>query len=120
MLLPEFSVIEVVPVKVTVGAYTITVLVAVASAQPPVPITVYFMLAVPGATPKITPVEAFTEAIPVAFEPHVPPVFPLDKNVVVSPTQIPCVPDIVPAFTGALTVTVLDPVLTQPPVVVTL
>lgn len=35
-------------------------------------------------------------------------------------TQTPCGPDNVPAFGAALTVTVLDPVFTQPPVVVTL
>ncbi len=41
----------------------VTVLVAVASAQPPVPVTVYVIVAVPAATPVTTPVEGSTVAM---------------------------------------------------------
>jgi hypothetical protein len=37
------------------GAVTVTVLVTAASAHPPVPATVYVIVAVPAATPLITP-----------------------------------------------------------------
>ena len=40
VLLPEFSAIEVVPVKVTFGEYTVTVLVVQALEHPPVASTV--------------------------------------------------------------------------------
>ena len=102
------------------AAVTVTVLVAVALLQPPVPVTVYVIVAVPGPAPVIAPFEAFTVATPVASELHVPPPFPLDENAVVPPTQIACVPDTVPAFGAAVTVTVLVAVtLLHPPVPVT-
>jgi hypothetical protein len=95
---------------------TVTVLVAVAFAQPPVPFLVYVMIAVPAATPLTTPVEAFTVAIPVALLDQLPP-DTVEVNVVVPPTQIPCVPLMVPADAGAVTVTDLVAVaFAQPPV----
>jgi hypothetical protein len=111
-----------VPLKVPAlgAAVTVTVRVAVALEQPPVPVTVYVMFAVPAATPVITPEEAFTVAMPTASEVHVPPVFPFDVKVVVPLTQIACVPLTVPAFGVAVTVTERVAVaLEQPPVPVT-
>ena len=64
------------------------------------------MVAVPAATPVTTPVEAFTVAIPVLPDVHVPPLVPFDVNVVVPPAQIACVPLSVPALDAAVTVTV--------------
>jgi hypothetical protein len=97
-----------VPLKVPAlaAAVTVTERVAVALEQPPVPVTVYVMFAVPAPTPVITPVEAFTVAMPTASEVHVPPVFPFDVKVVVPLTQIACVPLSVPALGAAVTVTV--------------
>ena len=68
---------------------TVTVRVAVASEHPPVPITVYVIIAVPADCPVTTP-ELFTVAIPVfelaqLFDPLVPEI---ELNVVVEPTQI--------------------------------
>ena len=98
------------------GAVTVTDLVAVAFAQPPVPFLVYVMIAVPAVTPLTTPVEAFTVAIPVALLDQLPP-DTVEVNVVVPPTQIPCVPLRVPADAGAVTVTDLVAVaFAQPPV----
>jgi hypothetical protein len=79
-----------VPLKVPAlgAAVTVTERVAVALEQPPVPVTVYVMFAVPAPTPVITPVEAFTVAIPVASEVQAPPALPLLENVVVPLTQI--------------------------------
>ena len=45
------------------AAVTVTFLVDVAFAHPPVPVTVYVIVAVPAATPVNTPVLAFTVAI---------------------------------------------------------
>jgi len=97
-----------VPLKVPAfgAAVTVTERVAVALEQPPAPVTVYVMFAVPAATPVITPEEAFTVAMPTASEVHVPPVFPFDVRVVVPLTQIACVPLSVPALGAAVTVTV--------------
>jgi hypothetical protein len=64
------------------------------------------IVAVPAATPVTTPVEAFTVAIPVLPDVHVPPLVPFDVNVVVPPEQIACVPLSVPALDAAVTVTV--------------
>ena len=77
------------------------------------------MTAVPAATPFTTPVEAFTVAIPVALLDQLPP-DTVEVNVVVTPTQIACVPLRVPADAGAVTITVLVAVaFAQPPVPVT-
>ncbi|CAA9194362.1 hypothetical protein FLACOL7796_00074 [Flavobacterium collinsii] len=70
------------------AAVTVTVLVAVAFPQPPVPVTVYDIVAVPAATPMITPVEAFTVATPIVPLDQLPFEFPFVVNVVVPPTQM--------------------------------
>jgi len=92
-------------VPATGAAVTVTVRVAVAFEHPPVPATVYVIVAVPADTPVTTPVVAFTVAIPVFDELHVPPVC-VELNVVVELTQMFCVPDNVPATGAAVTVTV--------------
>ena len=71
------------------------------------------MTAVPAATPFTTPVEAFTVAIPVALLDQLPP-DTVEVNVVVPPTQIPCVPLRVPADAGLVTVMVPLAVLVPP------
>ena len=76
------------------------------------------MILVPAETPVTTPVVGLTVATASVALVHVPPEVVL-LNVVVFPTQTVFVPDTVCA-TGALTVTVLEAVLTHPPVVVTL
>ena len=53
---------------------TITSKLAVTSAHPPVPVTVYLIVAVPAATPVTTPVLEFTVAIAVFKEDQDPPV----------------------------------------------
>ena len=67
-----------VPLKVPAFAavVTVTVLVAVSFAQPPVPVTIYLMVDVPAATGVIIPVEEFTVATPVLVELQAPPVSP--------------------------------------------
>jgi hypothetical protein len=84
---------------------TVTVLVAVAFGHPPEPNTVYVIVAVPAETPEITPVEAFTLAIPELSEDQVPPAVPLLVKVVVAPTQAVCVPLKTPALALDKTVT---------------
>jgi hypothetical protein len=96
------------------GAETVTVLVAVASAQPPEPATVYEMVVVPAATPVTRPDE-LTVATPVALDVQVPPDVPEEVNCEVPATQIACVPDNVPAFGAAVTVTVLVTVASEQP-----
>jgi hypothetical protein len=94
---------EIVPAEGT--AEIVTVLVAVASEHPPVPVTVYVIVAVPAATPVTTPDE-LTVAIAVFDDVHVPPET-VEVNVVLEPAQIVCVPDRGPAEAAAETVTVL-------------
>ena len=53
---------------------TMTSKLAVTSAHPPVPVTVYLIVAVPAATPVTTPVLEFTVAIAVFKEDQDPPV----------------------------------------------
>ena len=78
------------------------------------------MLAVPAATPVITPDVLFTVAMPVASDDQAPPVFPFEVKVVVPATQMFCVPLTVPAFGGDVTVTVLVAVAFEhPPVPLT-
>jgi hypothetical protein len=64
------------------AAVTVTVLVAVSFAQPPVPVITYLIVVVPAATGVITPVE-LTVATPVFTELHAPPPSPSVENVVV-------------------------------------
>ena len=59
---------------------------AVTSEQPPVPAIVYVNVAVPAATPVITPVEALTVATAVLLDVHVPPVT-VEAYAVVAPTN---------------------------------
>jgi hypothetical protein len=95
-----------VPVGAAGRANTFTVRVVVALVQPPVPVTVYVIVAEPEATPVIKPVEPLTVATPVLFEDQVPPLFPLEVNDVVAPIQTSWVPLRVPALGAAVTVTV--------------
>ena len=98
------------------GAVTVTDLVAVAFAQPPVPFLVYVMIAVPAVTPLTTPVEAFTVAMLVALLDQLPPLT-VELKVVVLFAQTSCVPLSVPAVGAAVTVTERVAVaLAQPPV----
>ena len=63
------------------------------------------MVAVPAATPTIAPVELLMVATAGFDEVQVPPKT-VDEKVTESPMQMFCVPDSVPAETGAVTVTV--------------
>ena len=56
------------------------------------------MVAVPAATPDITPVPDTTVATAVFDDDHAPPVSPFELNVVEPLLQIACVPLSVPAF----------------------
>ena len=61
----------------------------------------------PAATPVTTPVDEFTEAVPAASVVQLPPASPdADKVVVVAAHKV-VVPDIVPAESTGLTVTVV-------------
>ena len=95
-----------VPVGAAGLANTFTVRVAVALVQPPVPVTVYVIVAEPAATPVIIPVELLTVAMPVLLDVQAPPLFPLEVNGVVAPIQTSWVPLTVPALGAAVTVTV--------------
>ena len=77
-----------VPLRVpAVGtAVTVTERVAVALAQPPVPVTVYVMVAFPAATPVTRPVEVSMVATAGALLVHLPPET-VDVKAVVSETQ---------------------------------
>jgi hypothetical protein len=99
-----------------VTAPTVTVRVAVALEQPPVPVTVYVIVAVPEETPVTTPEELFTVAI--AVLPDVQDPLPAELlKAVVSVGQIDWTPLKVPALGGAVTVTVRVAVeLLHPPV----
>jgi hypothetical protein len=61
-------------------------LVAVAAAHPPVPATVYVIVATPGATPATTPVELLTVAMAPLLVVQVPP-DTVDVKVRVPPIQ---------------------------------
>jgi hypothetical protein len=92
-------------------------LVDVTSVQPPIPVTVYVIVAVPAPLAVITPVELFTDAILVLSLDHAPPALPLELNVVVPLTQIESAPLTVPALGAVVTVTVLVAVsFAHPPV----
>ena len=99
---------------------TVTVLVAVSFAHPPVPVITYLIEVVPAATGVITPVLASTVATPVFTELNVPPELPSVVNVVVPSEHTDWSPLNTPALGSVVTVTVLvaDESL-QPPVPVT-
>lgn len=101
------------------AAVTVTVRVAVALEQPPVPVTVYVITEVPAVNPLIAPVDALivaTAGVPLLHEPPET----VDVKVVLPPTQIPWVPLRVPALGAVVTVTVRVAVASaQPPVPVT-
>ena len=74
------------------------------------------MVAVPAVKPVTNPVVALTMAMLVSLLDQLPP-DTVEVNVVLPPTQIPCVPLRVPADAGAVTITVLVAVaLAQVPV----
>jgi len=102
-------------VAAAVGAVTVMLVGLVDTAlHPPVPGTVYTILADPTATPLTTP-EAFTVATKVLADVHVPPET-LGVNVEVEPTQTLVLPLNVPAFGGAVTVIIIELVAKpQPP-----
>ena len=116
VLVPPLVQIACVPLKVpAVGAaVTVTSLVAVALAQPPVPTTVYVIVDVPADKPATKPEALLTVAADVVPELQVPPV-PVVVNVVVVAEQMACVPLTVPAFGSAVTVTVLVAVASGQP-----
>ena len=87
------------------GAETVTVRVAIELAHPPVPATVYVIVAVPEAIPITSPVEGLILAIEVLFDDQVPPKMVEEKRVAL-PTHTSCRPLSMPAFGGAVTVTV--------------
>ena len=99
---------------------TVTVLVAVSFAHPPVPVITYLIVVVPAATGVIAPVLASTVATPVFTVLNVPPVSPSLINVVVPSEHTDWSPLNTPALGSVVTVTVLvaDESL-QPPVPVT-
>ena len=92
---------------------TVTSLVAVASEQPPLPLTVYVIVDVPALWGVMAPVEASTVATPVLPLVHVPPLSPLVVNVVEPFEQIPWVPLNVPASGAVVTVTSLVAVASE-------
>ena len=117
-----FEQISVVPLMLPAfgDAVMVTVLVAVASLQPPVPVTVYVIVDEPVVTTVIAPVEpsiVATASVPLV---HAPPAT-VDVNVVEPVTHIACVPLNVPALGAAVTVTTVEAVsFAQPPVPVTI
>src|SRR5688572_17662782 len=93
-------------------------LVAFVSLQPPVPVTLYVIVAVPAAIPVINPLSAFTVATAVSLLAQLPPEFPFDVKVVVPEIQIFCVPDNVPAFGAVAVVTTTGLISEHPEAVV--
>ena len=109
-----------VPVMVPALGAAVTVITKVeeALAQPPVPLTVYVIVAVPAAVPVTTPallIGAMLEEVEV----QVPPLA-VEVKVVTLPTQRAEVPVMVPALGAAVTViTKVEEALAQPPVPLT-
>ena len=97
-------------------AVTVTVRVSVAFEQPPVPATVYVMVAVPADIPVTRPEVALTVATAGVLLDQAPPEM-VEVNVDVPLTQILWFPPRVPAVGAVVTVTVRVAVaLAQPPV----
>ena len=112
---------EVVPNKFPVegGGVNVTVVSAVAFAQPPVPVTEYEIMVVPADIPVTKPVAALTVATDCDPEDQIPPVT-VEESVEVPFEQIAVVPESVPAEGGAVTVIVAVAVtVEQPPIPVT-
>ena len=86
----------------------VTVLVAVASEHPPLPLTVYVIVDVPADTGLIAPLDPFTVATPVVPLVNAPPASPLLLNVVDPLEHTACVPLSVPAFGAAVAVPEAD------------
>jgi hypothetical protein len=109
-----------VPVMVPALGAAVTFITKVeeALAQPPVPLTVYVIVAVPAAVPVTTPallIGAMLEEVEV----QVPPLA-VEVKVVTLPTQRAEVPVMVPALGAAVTViTKVEEALAQPPVPLT-
>ena len=121
-VLPAHRVAGVAVAEVIEGtALTVTVRVAVAFEQPPVPVIVYVIVVTPAATPLTTPVEILTVATAVLADVHAPPASPFDVKELVELAQTTCVPDKVPAFGVGVTVMVTTPDVAaeQPPLVTT-
>ena len=97
---------QIVDAPLTVPAFgaTLTVIDFVALAVPQLLVMVYFMVAVPAATPVTTPVAAFTEATDGVRLLQLPPLVPLLVNVAVEPTQTVEAPLTVPALASGFTV----------------
>ena len=101
-------------------ADTVTVLIAVVSEQPPVPVTLYVIVVVPADTGETNPVDEVIVATPILPEVHVPPEI-VELNDVMPLEQIACVPFSVPGEGLAVIVTVLVAVVSEhPPVPATL
>ena len=78
------------------------------------------MIADPAATPVTAPVEALMVATLISLEDQAPPASPLEVSVVEPLAQMAVVPEIVPAFGTAVTLTVaVVDTFAQPPVPVT-
>jgi hypothetical protein len=109
-----------VPVMVPALGAAVTVITKVeeALAQPPVPLTVYVIVAVPAAVPVTTPallIGAMLEEVEV----QVPPLA-VEVKVVTLPIQRAEVPVMVPALGAAVTfITKVEEALAQPPVPLT-
>ena len=90
----------------TLGAPLIVIaLEAVALLQPPLPNTVYVMVALPTRTPESKPEIAFIDTLFVSEEVQFPP-GEVETNCVVVPSHKVVVPLIIPAFGFAVTVSV--------------
>ena len=81
------------------GAVTVIGRVAVASAHPPEPVTVYVMVAGPAASADTKPEVAFTLATAVSLLLHEPPV-EVDEKFAVAPTHRFWIPLNIPALAG--------------------
>ena len=112
-----FKVVEMLILVAVIVGGLLTVIDFVALAVPQLLVTVYLMVAVPGATPVTTPVPEFTVATAVLLLLQLPPLVPLLVNVVVDPTQTVAAPLTVPAFGSGFTVSALVAVVEHPPLV---
>ena len=106
------------PLTVPAFGIAFTVINFVALAVPQLLVMVYLIVAVPDATPVITPVLAFTVATDGVRLLQLPPLVPLLEYVVVEPIQTADAPLTVPPFGIEIIVTLAEPAaLAQPPTV---